>query len=191
MAYRVRAGETSSVTSGRTRRGDLLCEAAPRLSDVPTPKRANLPITFPSARRVRKALVQEAATTPVRHAVPFPALRSLASSRGPRKPGGWCHSGPWTECSYGRGGVVLCSRLSRGEGLAEGQARWGRTQAVITPGGRGVQVDLCGHDVRPMTGDNEVALACHGGPGTAGPGRSISEHIVTAVDQEPRGSRRP
>jgi hypothetical protein len=66
MAYRVRAGETASVPSVRTRWGEIPWEGAPRSSDACTPMPFDPSIAFPSACSVRKALVPTVAPKPVR-----------------------------------------------------------------------------------------------------------------------------
>lgn len=69
MAYRVRASEMASASSGRLRWGALLSEIAASFTDALTPKPADLFIAFSSPRPGRDASPSELATKRLRDAV--------------------------------------------------------------------------------------------------------------------------
>lgn len=69
MAYRVRASEMASASSGRLRWGDLQSESAASFTDALTPKPADLFIAFSSPRPGRDASPSQVATKRLRDAV--------------------------------------------------------------------------------------------------------------------------
>ena len=69
MAYRVRASEMASASSGRLRWGDLQSEIAASFTDALTPKPADLFIAFSSPRPGRDASPSQVATKRLRDAV--------------------------------------------------------------------------------------------------------------------------
>jgi hypothetical protein len=69
MAYRVRASEMASASSGRLRWGDLQSEIAASFTDALTPKPADLFIAFSSPRSGRDASPSQVATKRLRDAV--------------------------------------------------------------------------------------------------------------------------
>jgi hypothetical protein len=69
MAYRVRASEMASASSGGLRWGDLQSESAASFTDALTPKPSDLFIAFPSQRSGRDASPSQVATKRLRDAV--------------------------------------------------------------------------------------------------------------------------
>jgi hypothetical protein len=94
MAYRVRASEMASASSGRLRWGDLQSEIAASFTDALTPKLADLFIASSSPRSGRDASPSQAATKrlcdavcsqlshrPILHAAP--SIQVADSDRAP------------------------------------------------------------------------------------------------------------
>ena len=98
MAYRVRASERASASSGRLRWGDLLSESAASCTDALTPKPADLFIASSSQRPGRDASPSQVATKRLRDAVcsqlsDHPILHAAPSIQvdDPVR-------APWTDC---------------------------------------------------------------------------------------------
>ena len=123
MAYRVRANEMASASSGRLRWGDLQSEIAASFTDALTPKPPDLFIAFWSPRSGRDTSPSQVATkrlcdavcSQLSHHPILHAARSIQVDHSVRA--------PWTDLPALPTAASLSARNSRG---ASGQPRAGQ-----------------------------------------------------------------